>query len=38
MIKAHVAMAERGRVEPDLACAAAERFCDAYLATGTPGL
>lgn len=38
MIKAHVAMAERGRIAPDAACAAAERFCDAYLATDTPGL
>jgi mannose-6-phosphate isomerase len=37
MIKAHVAMAERGEVEPDVAYAAAERFSDVYLA-GEPGL
>ena len=31
-------MAERGLIGPDAAYAAAERFCDAYLATATPGL
>lgn len=38
MIKAHVAMAERGLADAGAAYAAVERFCDAYLGARAPGL
>jgi mannose-6-phosphate isomerase len=38
IIKAHCALAARGEIPGARAYAAAERFCDVYLATATPGL